>query len=113
MEFVYLDQESEELLQKLNQNSDLPKNTVRGTTIDHLVKMDYVIGKNVTTLSDVGPCYLVLGITQKGKTYFEMKKKYEKEQKKLSRREWKVAIISALVGAVIGIMPSIVQWLFK
>ena len=32
-----------------------------------------------------------------------------KEERKLSSREWKIAIISAITGAVIGLLPSIFQ----
>lgn len=51
-------------------------------------------GISCKTLSDVEPRYLLIEITQKGKTYFEAKGQYEKEKKRLSQREWKIAIIS-------------------
>ena len=110
MEFEYLDLESEDLLKRILSYDKIPKQTFRGPTIDYLVKKDYVDGRCVTTLSDSGPCYLITNVTQKGKTYFELKKKYEKEQKKLSRREWKIAIISALIGGIIGLLPTIIKW---
>lgn len=31
----------------------------------------------------------------------------EKKAKKISRREWKIAIISAVIGAVIGLIPTL------
>lgn len=113
MEFKYLDAESEQLLKELLTYDELPKKTFRGETIDYLVKKDYVDGRCTTTLSDIGPCYLVTAIRQKGRSYFEMKAKYEKEQKKLSRREWKIAIISAVIGALIGLLPTIIQCIQK
>ena len=45
-------------------------------------------------------------ITQKGKTYFERKTRYEKEQKRKSLREW----IYMFVGAILGfVIPKIVN----
>lgn len=110
MSFEYLDNESERLLREILELKELPKSTLRGEAIDYLVKNDYLDGKCTTTLSDSGSCYIVTAIRQKGKTYFEMRQKYEKEQKRLSHREWKIAIISAILGAVIGLIPSIVQF---
>lgn len=111
MNFEYLDNESEQLLKKILELNDLPNASFRGETIDFLVKNDYLDGICTTTLSDIEPYYIITAIRQKGKTYFEMKEKYEKEQKRLSRREWKIAIISAIIGAIIGLIPSLVQWL--
>ena len=34
-----------------------------------------------------------------------------KERKKVKRREWIIAIVSALVGAVIGLIPTIINFL--
>lgn len=31
-----------------------------------------------------------------------------KESKRLSRREWKIAIVSAVIGAAIGLIPTII-----
>lgn len=52
-----------------------------------------------------------IAITDNGYTYTERKKADTKEKKKLSRREWRIAIVSAIIGAVIGLIPTIVQWL--
>lgn len=109
MGFEYLDKESEQLLKEILELKELPKSTFRGETIDFLVKNHYLDGICTTTLSDIGPCYIVKAVKQKGKAYFEMKHKYEKEQKKLSRREWKIAIISAIIGAIIGLIPYVIQ----
>ena len=38
-------------------------------------------------------------------------KDQEKEERQLSTREWKIAIVSAIVGAAVGLIPTIVQWL--
>lgn len=111
MDFNYLDDESENLLKELIAYDELPKKTFRGYTIDFLIKEEYVVGVCTTTLSDIGPCYLVTGITQKGKSYFEMKKKHEKEKKRVTRREWKIAIIGAIIGALIGLIPTFITLL--
>ena len=52
-----------------------------------------------------------ISIFDDGYTYTERKKVDEKEKKKLNRREWRIAVISAVIGAVIGLIPTIVQWL--
>ena len=36
-----------------------------------------------------------------------------REARKLSRREWKIAIISAVVGALIGLLPTIIPWVIS
>lgn len=112
MNFEYLDNESEQLLKKILELNELHNSTFRGESIDFLVKNEYLEGICTTSYSDFEPCYIITAIRQKGKTYFEMKAKYEKEQKSLSNREWKIAIISAIIGAIIGLIPSIVQLLF-
>ena len=109
MEFEYLDKESENLLRSLMNKKQGDK--IQGTAMQFLVEKQYVSGIGVTTMKDLEPCYLFAGILQKGKTYFEMKNKYEKEQKKLSQREWILAIISALIGAIIGLIPTIISLL--
>ena len=79
-----------------------------GTAIEWLVKQGYVEGRDCTTFSDIEPRYVLIRITQKGKSYFELKAKYEKEQKKISQREWKIAIISTVLGALVGLLPTII-----
>lgn len=59
--------------------------------------------------ADNYPYYLAL--LDKGYSYKESKKAYTKEKRKLSRREWRIAIVSAIIGGIIGLIPSIVQWL--
>lgn len=44
-------------------------------------------------------------VTQKGLTYFEMKKKYEKETRRITKRE----VISAIIGACIGLIPWLIS----
>lgn len=109
MEFEYLDKESEDLLSSLINRE--PGDNIQGTAIQNLIEKQYVSGLEFTTLQDSEPCYVFTGVRQKGKSYFEMKDKYEKEQKRLSRREWKIAIISAVIGAIIGLIPTIIQLL--
>jgi len=50
-------------------------------------------------------------IKDRGLTYSARKKAYIKEKNKLSRREWCIAIVAAVFGAVIGLIPAIVQWI--
>jgi len=46
-------------------------------------------------------------------TFEEWVKDQEKKAKKLTRREWMIAIISAVIGAVIGLTPTIVDFIAK
>ncbi|MBS5937603.1 hypothetical protein [Clostridium sp.] len=50
----------------------------------------------------------IIEVTNYGYTYFERKQKYIKEEKRLKRREWKIAIISAIVGGLVGLIPYII-----
>lgn len=109
MSFKYLDKESENLLKDLLINSNIQGKIMSGTAIDLLVKQGYVEGKECTTLSNNKPEYVLIGINQNGKSYFEFKKQFEKEQKKLSRREWKIAIISAVIGSLVSLSPKIIS----
>ena len=97
MDFQYLDKESENVLQSLLEKDSIFNENISGTAIENLVNQGYINGNDCRTLSDLEPKYVLIDITQKGKTYFEMKQKYEKEQKKLSHREWEIAIISAIM----------------
>ena len=107
MEFEYLDNESEELLRSLLNKAQ--GEDIQGTAMQNLVEKKYVAGIEAATMEDLDPRYVFTGVLQNGKSYFEMKEKYEKEQKKLSHREWKIAIISAVIGAIIGLIPTIIQ----
>lgn len=109
MEFKYLDDESEKMLKEIlnNERFDV-KHTYQGYVIKHLIENKYVDGLCSTTLSDSIPCYIVIGVTQKGKTYFESKEKYEKEKRRVIRREW---IIAITVGALIGLIPTFLSWI--
>lgn len=111
MEFEYLDNETEVLLKDLLTYEYPTEKDVIGEAIEYLVERKYVSGISTKTLSDIKPRYTLIGVTQKGKSYFELKKKYEQEQRKITRREWKIAIISALIGAVIGLIPTIITWI--
>lgn len=48
-------------------------------------------------------------LTLRAKNYLSEKKQYEKEKKKMSGREIRIAIISAIVGAAIGLLPFVYQ----
>lgn len=41
--------------------------------------------------------------------YLVEEKEARKEERKLSRREWRIAIVSAVIGAAIGLIPSIIS----
>lgn len=110
MEFEFLDSESENLLEELLESDSLISKPIMGDTIEFLVIQNYVEGVSARALEDTCPCYIISGVTQKGRSYFELKKRYEKEKRRLTRREWKIAIISAIVGAIIGLMPTIINW---
>ena len=109
MEFECLDIESEKLLEELLADEIVLNKNVRGTAIEYLVKHNYIDGILAVTSEDTDPLYVVTRITQKGKCYFEQKKIYKKESRKMSRREWIIAIISAIIGGIIGQMPTILQ----
>lgn len=105
MEFDYLDTESENLLKELL-DYDKRGQEVPGAAMEYLVKSGYVEGFNSRTCEDKEPKYILAEITQKGKTYFERKTRYEKEQKRKSLREW----IYMFVGAILGfVIPKIVN----
>ena len=80
MDFEYLDNESENVLWGLLKKDSVLNCNASGTAIELLVTKGYVNGKDCRTLSDVKPRYVLIDITQKGKTYFELKQKYEKEK---------------------------------
>lgn len=106
MGFEYLDKESEEKLKELLIITELPKQTMSGSVIEHLSHNGYIECDMRANLS-AGKRYLFRGVTQKGRSYFELKELYEKEKKRISRREWIIAIVSAAIGAVIGLLPSL------
>lgn len=111
MGFEHLDEESENILRDLLIKDDILNKNMSGTAIEWLVKQGYVEGIDCTTLSSTEPMYVLIGITQKGKSYFAQKKQYEKEQKKLSQREWAIAISSAVLGALVGSVPTIIPFI--
>lgn len=51
------------------------------------------------------PYYLAL--TVDGHNYFTNKKAAKKAERKLSRREWQIAVISAIIGGMVGLIPWI------
>ena len=58
-----------------------------------------------TQWADNIPYYLSL--TVDGQNYFTNKKAAKKAEKKLSRREWRIAVISAIIGGMVGLIPWI------
>lgn len=109
MEYDPLDKESENLLHELLDISGAEGREIYGAVAENLVVGGYLKAIDVRTLSDSGPRYLVAEITQKGKAYFEMKAYTERERRRLSKREWFIAIVSALIGSLLGLIPTIVQ----
>lgn len=66
--------------------------------------------KNCSTLS--GTQYAILGDFRIFEDWVSLE---NKKAKRISKREWKIAIIAAVIGAVIGLLPTIIpiimQWL--
>ena len=58
-----------------------------------------------TQWADNIPYYLSL--TVDGHNYFTNKKAVKKAERKLSRREWRIAVISATIGGMVGLIPWI------
>lgn len=36
-----------------------------------------------------------------------------REERQLTRREWRIAIVSAAIGAFIGLLPTIIPWIIS
>ena len=113
MDFRYLDKESENILKSLLKKDSVLNENISGTAIENLINQGYVNGNSCKTLSDIKPRYVLIDITQKWKTYFELKNKYRKEEKRLSHREWRIAITSTIIGATIGLIPYIMELIKK
>ena len=58
-----------------------------------------------TKWADNIPYYLA--VTVDGKNYEANKKAAKTAERKLSRREWKIAIVSAIIGGLVGLIPWI------
>ena len=106
MHFNYLDKESELLLKELIHIEDFSEISKSGPSIQHLLENGFIKGFDITTDdSKIIPEIIIEMVTQKGLTYFEMKNKYEKEKKRITRRE----LISAVIGACIGLIPFLIS----
>lgn len=103
MELDYLDTESENLLKEMLDHGKRGQE-VSGAAMEYLVKSRYVEGLNSRTCEDKEPKYILTEITQKGKTYFERKTRYEKEQKRKSLRELIYLFVGAILGAILGVV---------
>lgn len=106
MGFKHLDNELEELLKSILKYQKSLKNTLHDYVVENLVNNGYLKGHFATILLDDDPYYLITAINQKGKSYFELEQKYEEEQKRLKCREWRIAIISAIIGFI----PAPIQY---
>lgn len=42
-------------------------------------------------------------------TFEEVYKDDVREEKKMSKREWRIAIISAIIGGIIGLIPTVIS----
>lgn len=111
MDFKYLDNESEQKLKEFLSCNNITYNKFNDRVIENLINLGYLKGEDISPISEPHTCYVVIDITQKGKSYFEMKKRYEKEQKRITHKDWWIAIISALIGALIGLIPTIAHWI--
>lgn len=58
-----------------------------------------------TQWADNIPYYLA--VTVDGQNYEANKKAAKKAERKLSQREWRIAIISAIIGGLVGLIPCI------
>lgn len=58
-----------------------------------------------TQWADNIPYYLAL--TVDGHNYTANKKTAKKAERKLSRREWRIAVVSAIIGGIVGLIPWI------
>lgn len=81
MGFEHLDEESENILRDLLIKDDILNKNMSGTAIEWLVKQGYVEGIDCTTLSSTEPMYVLIGITQKGKSYFAQKNNMKRSKK--------------------------------
>ena len=94
MGFEYLDEELENILRGLLIKDNILNEIMNGTAIEWLVKQGYVEGSVCTTLSSIEPMYVLMGITQKGKSYFALKEQYEKEQKSYLNENGKLRLLA-------------------
>lgn len=109
-QFELLDKKTEEVLKNLLSKDNVADTDYKGTEIDHLVKHGYIVAVDIRSVIDKEPVYRIEYITQKGKAYFEFKQRLEDESRKLTRREWRIAIVSVIIGAMIGLIPTVIQW---
>ena len=79
----------------------MQKDTLLRDTFRELRECGYV----KTQWADNIPYYLSL--TVDGQNYFTNKKDAKKAERKLSRREWRIAVISAIIGGMVGLIPWI------
>ena len=72
--------------------------------IDELLSKKLIIDASSTD----GICYIQNGDIAAFKEWVIIQ---DKKAKKLNRRGWRIAIISALIGAAIGLIPTVLQLL--
>ncbi|MCL2368619.1 MAG: hypothetical protein FWC72_06455 [Oscillospiraceae bacterium] len=122
--FKELSGAEEKVLQYAIENDNVPnqgniteigtiKNGELRSIVDRLVDEGYVVALEEDFLK------LKIDLTYNGKNYFKEKARWEKEQKTLTRRKWRITIIITIIGAiitaiiaeVIGLIPWIVSLL--
>ena len=79
----------------------MQQNTLLRDTFRELKECGYV---HIQWADNI-PYYLSL--TVDGHNYFTNKKDAKKAERKLSRREWRIAVISAIIGGMVGLIPWI------
>lgn len=94
MDLEYLDEESENILRDLLNKDNILNETMSDMAIEWLVKQGYVEGSVCTTPSSTEPMYVLMGITQKGKSYFALKELYEKEKKSYLNENGKLRLLA-------------------
>lgn len=60
---------------------------------------------------DGGHLFTLMGDYNGFEAFRKWAKEQDKKAKKITRREWKIAIISAIIGAVVGLIPTFLQLL--
>lgn len=77
----------------------------------HLLKVrGYIVVTDTSTLSGVS--YILVKNVDFGEFYIWLKQEI-KNEKKLKKREWIIAIVSGSIGAIIGLIPWIVSIIVK
>lgn len=122
MKFNELSKEAEYLLKEIIEYNQKPSEEY-GHWLHRFQKLSFDDDSRLRSVfkevKDAGFIHLQWGdgipyfieITNAGYTYFDAKKESLKKQKKLSRREWVIAIVSAIIGGAVGLIPYLLSLL--